>query len=83
VAKGRKKMRGVGEIWDETKSVRPNIMLTPTADRILKQKSKEAELSCSEFVERWLRSLDRDRDVNHDNSDNDRDVITDSELTIL
>jgi hypothetical protein len=52
---GIKSKRGEGEIWDEPKSERKIIGLTPTALGMLHGEMERSKLSASEVVERLIR----------------------------
>jgi hypothetical protein len=55
----QKRTRGQGVFYDEPKSAKINLALTPTAKKMLIELAKSSKLSASEFMERWLRgSLD-------------------------
>lgn len=50
-----KRQRGQGVFYDEPKSERLQIALTPTAKKKLENLANLNELSISELLERWLR----------------------------
>jgi hypothetical protein len=58
--KGQKTKRGQGEIYDEPKSVRKTILLTPTAVNILIKLAKAKNISFSELIEQIARSQTAD-----------------------
>lgn len=52
-----KRMKDEGVFYDEPKSEKIHIALTPTAKKKLTGLAKSNRLSVSEFIERWLRGL--------------------------
>ena len=58
---GVRSLRGRGEFYEEVKSEQVNLLLTPTAFKLLNQKirgyrdSSGRELSRCEYFERWAR----------------------------
>ena len=55
--KGTRSQPGVGEIWDEPKTVPVTIKLTPTGKKLLDERGKEMGISRGELVERYLRGV--------------------------
>ncbi len=54
----RKRMRGEGVFYKESKSETVQAALTPTAKARLKELAALNKLSVSEYLERWLRGVD-------------------------
>jgi hypothetical protein len=52
-----KRMRNQGVFYEETKSAKIHIALTPSSKKKLNELAKTAKLSVSEFMERWIRGL--------------------------
>jgi hypothetical protein len=55
--KGLRSERGKGEEWDEAKSERLNLKLTPTGRRLLQEQADKLDISISEVIERTARGL--------------------------
>lgn len=60
---GHKSRRGLGELYDEPKSIRKVILLTPTATLILYMIAEIKGLSLSEVIEQLLRQSGHDHGV--------------------
>ncbi len=76
----QKKMRGEPLDYDERK-MRRNINLTDTAWSAIALHAKAANISKSEAIERWARSLPKPRNTENDNDiDNKQQSVSPSEL---
>ncbi len=52
-----KRMKNQGVFYEEPKSAKIHIALTPSSKKKLNELAKSAKLSVSEFMERWIRGL--------------------------
>jgi hypothetical protein len=53
--KGTRSTRGVGELYDQPKTVQVIVLLTPDGAALLNAKALEKKLSRSELIERFAR----------------------------
>ena len=54
----KKRTKGEAVFYDEVKSERLRVILTPTAKEKLKHLASLNKLSMSEYLERWLKGFD-------------------------
>lgn len=54
--KGYKSQKGVGDIWNEPKSERLSIRITPTGKELALERSQSEDISLSEVLERYGRN---------------------------